>query len=699
MAALIEELKRRNIFRVGLAYAVIAWLILQVGSIVVLPLGLPEWTMAFLIFILAVGFPLVLVFAWAFELTPEGLKRSDEVDEEASVSPSTGKRLNQLTIGVLCLAVALLLVDRFFFTGAPTPAPEQERTFSEREDGSYQSIAVLPFVNMSDEKQQEYFSDGISEELLNLLAKIHELRVAARTSSFAFKGKTMDIKEIARQLDVETVLEGSVRRSGTRLRITAQLIDADTGYHLWSETYDRELTDVFAIQDEISSAIVNALKVHLVGAPAKQIVTDVKAYDAFLKGREQVRTRASDSLYTALSNFETAIQIDPDYAPAHAAKAETYALLEEYSDFPQDQAINLAQTAIKKALALDPDLADAHAVRGLLLLKTGELEQALVSLDRAIALAPDMVRAHIWRANLYSSLGNPASALKGHEKAHELDPLFDPAISNLIGAYFQIGRDDLAFELYSKHKALSANEGTDKSFPDLTWALHQGDYSGILSADSQGEEGTFSDQAAAILKHRQGIYAGPSVRSILFRDLEEMREMDTVAEFAKSDFGKINIAFQHIIQPSDGSFPVIFDLTKDLDRSFDGPLFGANPEIAIASLLLVPWRKAGEEGEAIALADQLRAYIVEMEGRGFERSLDAARAALKVFDGDHDGAMAILEEMASYHGLYWWFDWFPSFTDLHGRRDFQALFDEVYKHINAERAKLGWDPVERTVLD
>lgn len=394
MEPLIEELKRRNVFRVGLAYAVIAWLILQVSGLVVPYLGLPQWTMPFLIFILAIGFPLILVFAWAFELTPQGLKRSTGVAEEASTLPTTAKRLNQLTTGVLCLAVALLLIDRFFFTGKSNSSAQNETTTEESADKSYESIAVLPFVNMSDEKQQEYFSDGISEELLNLLAKVRELRVAARTSSFAFKGQNMDIKEIARQLDVDTVLEGSVRLSGAKLRITAQLIDAQTGYHLWSDTYDRELTDVFAIQDEISGAIVKALQVHLVGeGPARQAVTDVKAYDAFLRGRERIHTRDGDALFSSLLDFEIAIQIDPSYAPAHAAKAEAYALLTEYGGFPFDPATGLAGLSTERALTLDPGLADAHAVKGLLLTRQDEHEKALVSLGRAIELAPNMARA------------------------------------------------------------------------------------------------------------------------------------------------------------------------------------------------------------------------------------------------------------------------------------------------------------------
>ncbi len=376
MGQLFQELKRRNLFRVGIAYAVLSWFILQVGAIVAPALELPEWTLPFVIFILAIGFPFILIFAWAFELTPAGLKKTSEVGVDDSLTANTGRKLNHVIIAVLSLAVVALLVERFFVSGdralevADVQTEEPSTPGVNRKD-SYESIAVLPFVKMSDDAQQEYFSDGISEELLNLLAKNKNLRLAARTSSFAFKGQSQDIKQIGHELDVDTILEGSVRKSGAKLRITAQLIETDTGYHLWSDTYDRELRDVFAIQDEISRAIVGALQFHLSGevqtvtGPLK--VTNLDAYNAYLKGRHNLEKREKEPLYQTLADFDEAITFDPTYAPAYAGKADAYMLLSvrNYGDIPEPQSNKLAEPVIAKALELDPLLADAHASNGL----------------------------------------------------------------------------------------------------------------------------------------------------------------------------------------------------------------------------------------------------------------------------------------------------------------------------------------------
>ena len=243
MGQLLQELKRRNVFRIGVAYIVVAWLVIQVIETVSDPLGLPDWTEAFFIVLMLAGLPVILLFSWAFELTPEGLKKTREVDVTKSVTDVTGKKLNHTIIVVLVLALGYFLWERQGLVEqaeqtAPVQAAEVTSTSGEA------SIAVLPFVNMSADPDQEYFSDGISEELLNLLAKIPDLRVPARTSSFQFKGQNLDIGEVAKQLNVKHVLEGSVRKADVRVRVTAQLIEADTGYHLWSDTYDRESSTI-----------------------------------------------------------------------------------------------------------------------------------------------------------------------------------------------------------------------------------------------------------------------------------------------------------------------------------------------------------------------------------------------------------------------------------------------------------------------
>ena len=272
---IIAELKRRNVFRVGIAYLVLAWVVIQVTDTISPALNLPGWTLPLVTWLGVIGFPFVLIFAWAFELTPDGIKRDHEVDRSQSITPITGRKIDFVIIGLLLVAVGFLLVDRY--TGQDEAEEDQlvstELTVMKPVESAYDSIAVLPFHNMSNDPGQEFFSDGITEELLNALARLRNLKVAARTSSFAFKGQKVDIREIGKALNVATVLEGSLRKSGKRLRITAQLIDVETGYHLWSEIYDRELTDVFAVQDDITAQIMSALKVHLGAGETVQVTT------------------------------------------------------------------------------------------------------------------------------------------------------------------------------------------------------------------------------------------------------------------------------------------------------------------------------------------------------------------------------------------------------------------------------------------
>ena len=289
--SLFSELKRRNVFRVALAYAVVAWLLMQIGDTLAPALLLPEWTMRFLAFVLILGFPLALFAAWAIQLTPDGIKLEKAIKRAGPNSPLTGRKLDALIIALLMVAVAYFAWDKFAVrdnSPAEPPVASAEPTSERR------SIAVLPFVNLSGDAEQEYFSDGLSEELLNLLAKIPQLRITSRSSAFYFKGKDYTIADVGEQLGVSHILEGSVRRSGDQIRITAQLVDVSTDTHLWSDTWDRTFEDVFAIQDEIAAAVTTALKIQLVDELPHAFVTDPHAYDLYLKsaraGRRTVRS-------------------------------------------------------------------------------------------------------------------------------------------------------------------------------------------------------------------------------------------------------------------------------------------------------------------------------------------------------------------------------------------------------------------------
>ena len=256
----IAELKRRNVFRVAVAYGIVAWLLIEVAHTAFPTLQLPDWAPTLVTVLVIMGFPVALVIAWAFELTPEGIKRETAVDSADSITHQTGRKLDFIIIGVLAVAVVYFAVDKFVLETEPEPVAEgTEQVPAAEPVARERSIAVLPFVNMSSDPEQEYFSDGLSEEILNLLAKIPELKVIGRTSSFAFKGQNQDLRGIGQALGVNTVLEGSVRKSGERVRITAQLIDVSDGAHIWSESYDRTLTDIFAVQDNVAASIIDAL--------------------------------------------------------------------------------------------------------------------------------------------------------------------------------------------------------------------------------------------------------------------------------------------------------------------------------------------------------------------------------------------------------------------------------------------------------
>ena len=442
-----NELKRRNVFRVAIAYLAGAWLLIEVAGTLFPAFGVPDWGVRFVVIVLSLGFLPALIISWAYEMTPEGLKREKDVVRDVSITHVTAKRLDGITIGLIVVALVFILADRLWlsprFADQSVP-PAEVVTDHEQNPGpeSIQSqyppnsIAVLPFVNMSSDPEQEYFSDGISEELLNLLAKIPELQVISRSSSFAFKGEKTDIPTVAKKLNVALVLEGSVRKAGNHVRITAQLIEAQTDKHLWSETYDRELENIFVVQDEISAAIIEALKARLelevVAAPRVIVAANTEAHDAYLRGRYLVVQRTQPTIEEAVREFEKAIALDPDYALAHAELAITTLLLSIYGDLDKKDAIVQAQAHVERALTLDPKLAEAHAAAGFLLMESNAWNEAATALEQAIQINPNYSIVHTWMRNTLIELGRYEDAFLTSEEALRRDPLSKPNISNYL---------------------------------------------------------------------------------------------------------------------------------------------------------------------------------------------------------------------------------------------------------------------------
>ena len=446
----IAELKRRNVVRVGLLYAVGGWLILQVADVLSGLFGLPDWTLRFVSFLLLLGFPLVLVFAWVFEMTPDGLKRERDVIPDDSITRITAKKLNHVIGILLVVTIGLLVADRLLVHNAiDTPqaisSPGAKTTsVADESPTPGTSIAVLPFVNMSPDPDNEYFADGLSEELLNVLAKINGFKVAGRTSSFSFKGQNQDLREIGQKLNVTTVLEGSVRKAGDQVRITAQLINVEDGYHLWSETYDRKLDDIFSIQDDIARQVVDALKKTLLAGQdsmALERPTDnVEAYQWYLRGRHQLAKRTREGMELALEAFREATRLDPGFARAWSGMADALSLLGSYGYAPVAEVSPKAEQAINTALELDPMLDEAYASRGFLLKEQmASEEQVVAAFQRALELNPSNAMAHTWLSSVLFLAGDWEEAGKHIRRAYELDPLSGIVLVNYAWYLFRTG--------------------------------------------------------------------------------------------------------------------------------------------------------------------------------------------------------------------------------------------------------------------
>jgi len=465
---IFRELQRRNVFRVSIGYAISCWLLAQVADLVLENIAAPAWVMQTILLVLALGFPIVVFFSWAYEVTPEGIKRESEVDRSQSITHVTGRKLDRAIMLTLVLAVSYFAIDKFFLSDrrdAAQDTPAADLTAS---------IAVLPFVNMSDDASNEYFSEGLSEELLNLLAKIPELRVAARTSSFSFKDQALDISDIARRLNVAYVLEGSVRRSGDQVRITAQLIKADDGYHLWSDTFDRTLDNIFVIQDEIASEISLALLPRIIaGSGTVTAAADDSAYDykpspdvyqRYLLARSLFNKQTRDDIRQALEILTTLTRENPGYAEAHALYAHVmyYASARNGGDVPWIMAEAQINKGIREALALNPDLAEAHLVEGRMLQRGRNLPAAMESYEQTVAQNPSYAEAYVYLGDAALTMKDEARAWQAFDKARSLDPLSVSVLTSVAQAAFQTNRPEVAEDAISVLEQLQPEAASEQ---------------------------------------------------------------------------------------------------------------------------------------------------------------------------------------------------------------------------------------------
>lgn len=403
-----SELKRRNVFKVAIAYLMLSWLILQIVDVLTPALFLPEMLMRIVFVVLAMVFPVILIITWAFELTPDGFKKTLEVEADESILKTTGQKINYAIIGFLILVIGFQ-----FWMNVDSANTDHENT-----------IAVMPFTDMSADQSQEYFGDGIAEEILNLLVPIDELDVTSRTSSFALKGQNLLAPEIATQLDVNYIVEGSIRRDGNNVRVTAQLIDVENDTHLWSETYDRELVSIFAIQDEISTAITNALQVELIGGEiVREVPTqNMDAYALYLQGHQLFIKRGYVELISAIELLEQAVTLDPEFAEAWADLGGSRALIPAFSAELMSDYASIAFEAVNMAISLEPSSGQAWAVKGYIHEQLFEWKLADVAHKHAVELNPSNETAWLWLAGHYLETGDLPNAEVAIRRAIEIAP-------------------------------------------------------------------------------------------------------------------------------------------------------------------------------------------------------------------------------------------------------------------------------------
>jgi TolB-like protein/Tfp pilus assembly protein PilF len=708
--ALMTELKRRNVFRVGVAYAIVGWLLLEVASVIFPGLHLPDWTLTFLIVLVVAGLPLALIFAWAFELTPEGIKREAEVDPAESITKQTGRKLDFIIIGVLAVGIVYFAVDKFVLEA------ELEQASVARE----KSIAVLLFDNLSGDAATEPFTKGIHDDILTQISKIRALKVIARTSMERLD-PTLSIPEIGTKLGVAAVLEGGVQRAGDRVRINVQLIDCNTEAHLWAGTYDRELTaaNIFSIQSEIATTVADALRAtlspeerdRLANVPTKNLA----AYQAYLLGKQRLPKWTSRALAEAVDYFQQAIDLDPNFALAYVGLADGYIQQWDIRGSPPGEALAKAKALIDQALELDDRLGEAYNTLAAIRQYRRDFDGAEVAFQRALELNPNHASTYDWYSVLLRRpLDRPEEALVLARKAAELDPLSATIIDDIGRTLARLGRFDEALVQFKKaievdptyawgfssiadhyyfvsgeldkavvwlRKSVSVDPGTDMYPAWLTWAyLDLGDLDGAeywaARSVELGPESARSnlamhtlhlyrgDEAAALDYARRVFALDPLFAPGLLRDheLRAGRYSEARALYEKS-------------HP---------ELLNEGDPMVDGSNWGAAIDLALVL------SRTGEQERADLLLDRSLQYIQTLPRLGFE-GYGIADVRIYALRGDKQKALSALRQTIDEGWReYWWYflKYDPTLESLHDEPEFQAMVAEIEADMAAQLARV-----------
>ena len=694
------ELRRRNVLRVGIAYAVVAWLLLQVSDTLVPALHLPEWFHSGVAFLLILGFPIALIFAWAFELTSEGLKKEKEVDRSQSITHVTGRKLDFIIIGVMAVAIAYFVFDKYVWVGdaSPTGVAVSE---------GRKSIAVLPFANRSANPNDAFFVDGIHDDLLTYISQIGSIKTISRTSVMKYRDSTQSIPEIAMELGVATVLEGGVQRAGEQVRINVQLIDARTDDHLWSEIYDRQLTatNIFAIQSEIAKSIAGALRATLTPGARERIdsipTKNLEALEAYFLGRQSMVTRRVTDLARAARHFEEAVANDPGFALAYVGLADTYLLQGLYRGLTMEEGLTKSKAAVERALQLDPRLGEAYASVAKRKNWEGDYEEAEASFQRALELNPNYAPTYQWYGEMLARLpGRTTEALELSRRAVELDPKsaiivndygetlefagkLDEALANYRQAveiepqfapgYRRIGAL-YATRLGRLDKALAAFQEAFSIEPDDWWTSTMMGLIYLELGDLQHAE-SWSDRALALavdfvpdIVVSLHAYRGEDDEAFAYanKDLESgMGNIRSLRVIRDHEVRNGNLAAARI--RFEQAYPELFDATA-LNIGHD------NREAAVdlAYLLL----QTGEQAQAEHLLDQSEAAIALGHRITTLEVFTILEARIHALRGDKANAIAALRQTVDqgWRWQAWYFlEHDPVLAPLHAEPEFQSI--------------------------
>jgi TolB-like protein/Tfp pilus assembly protein PilF len=722
--SLIAELKRRNVFRVGAAYAIVGWLLIEVASVVLPTFEAPEWVMKVLTFLVILGFPLTLVIAWAFELTPEGIKREQSADRAESITQKTSRKLDHAIIGLLVLAVVFLVVDNYVLEpeGAEVTA---EQIPAAQPIAQNKSIAVLPFANRSANEADAFFVDGVHDDILSHISKIAALKVISRTSVMRYRDTTKSLKTIGEELGVTTILEGGVQRAGDRIRLNVQLIDASTDEHVWVDTYDRELTvsNIFAIQTEIATAVADALRATLTAEERDRLAIipteNLAAYEAYMLGRQRMAKRTSAALTEAGEYFQRAVELDPEFALAYVGLSDSYQLLVEHGGLGGAATMAKARAAVDRALELDDVLGEAYNSLAGVLWWEGGVEDAEAAFRRALELSPNYATAYHWYGLfLRFHSGEFEEALDLHRRAAQLDPLSPMIIANVAYALEELGRFEKSLSWLKRSVEVDPGfayghmsiGGHLYVLGRLDEALVWLGKSLALDPESPDVHAYMSDvfldlgalDEAEYLAHRShelGPETFASLASMQFVSrytddqagaIEYGRKLSATNRYLWQGDDVVLLLRDHELRagrPSEAR--ALYETAYPELLSEDGPKVGYpnyRPAINFALVLLA----TGEQERAEELLDRSLERIQSPTGRGLA-GYQIADVQIHALRGERQKALAALRRAIDegWRGRWWYFlKHDPNLESLHDEPEFQAMVAEFDAYLAAQLARV-----------